>query len=170
MLSACRVLHADPADSVDVFTPEQSNASYLYVNMDVSSNSYGLTPCNALAASHRALQLQGCPFNFTASGLPCAALSTCANVDWSNPSLSTTCEHEISIYCQILFENDVQACTSFLNYYVKCEFYSQPVQELQAMIKGIMKGINGKGIVYVYAAGNEYGVGTDVSFNGTHNS
>jgi subtilisin-like proprotein convertase family protein len=54
--------------------------------------------------------------------------------------------------------------------FVQCEYGSQPVEEQQALMKGIMEGRNGKGIIYVFAAGNEFATGADVNFEGRLNN
>jgi subtilisin-like proprotein convertase family protein len=91
-------------------------------------------------------------------------------VDWTNPSPLSSCESAITQYCYTEFENDVQACTASLDLFVQCEYGSQPVEEQQAMMKGIMEGRNGKGIIYVFASGNDFSFGSDVNFEGTLNN
>lgn len=139
--------------------------------MHVSSNSYGATLCAPRGSSRRRdrrrLQTSSCPFNATASDSPCTALA-CGSIDWSNPSPSQTCETAVARYCQSSFGDP--ACTTFLDYFVQCEFNGQDNQELEALVKGVKKGRNGKGIVYVYAAGNEYAQGSNLNYDGALNS
>jgi subtilisin-like proprotein convertase family protein len=91
-------------------------------------------------------------------------------VDWTNPSPLSSCESAITLYCATEFENDVQACTASLDLFVQCEYGSQPIEEQQAMTKGIVEGRNGKGIIYVFASGNDFSFGSDVNFEGTLNN
>jgi subtilisin-like proprotein convertase family protein len=87
-------------------------------------------------------------------------------MDWSNTGPAPACEAIVAAYCKAEFENDVQACTSFLDLFVQCEYGSQPMQEHLAFLEGITNGRNGKGIIYVFAAGNSYTLGADVNFDG----
>jgi subtilisin-like proprotein convertase family protein len=176
-ISACRIILTEPTDEL---ATEEADASYLYAKMDnmhVSSNSYGVRSCNAAASSstqgtraNRRLQ-QGCPFTATniTGASPCSD-AACAAVDWSNPSPSDECETSISVHCQLFFESDVAACTSFLDLFVTCVFNSLTPEEQFAISKGVTEGRNGKGIVYVFAAGNEYDFGSDVNFAGWQSS
>ena len=171
-VSACRIL--DPG-SFSVFGPslavETYNSSYLYLymeNMHVSSNSYGRDVCHSERSRHNS-SLQMCPFTSTAAFSPCSA-SACANVNWNHPTASADCEQYFMTYCENKFEEDAQACSSFLDLFTRCEFFSQPPQELQAMVKGVTEGRSGKGIIFVFAAGNEYDSGDDVNFYGNLNS
>jgi hypothetical protein len=72
----------------------------------ISSNSWGVDPCTALASSGRRKlrqrQLQGCPFAATAASgtSPCSAFQ-CAGASWTSPS--STCNTVISTYCQNIY-------------------------------------------------------------------
>lgn len=68
------------------------------------------------------------------------------------------------------FEDDVSACTAFLDWGVQCEYNGQSPLQLNATMMGIAQGRGGKGIIYVYAAGNSYSAGSDVNFEGALNS
>jgi subtilisin-like proprotein convertase family protein len=163
-LSSCRVI----ADDVLQLADEVIDSSYLYLymeNMHVSSNSYGVDGCTGISRQRR--RLQGCPFE---PGDICG-LPSCTSVDWSNAELTADCISEIQVYCDSQkFENDVRACTTFLDLYVKCTYNSLSEEEEKAFEKGITEGRDGKGIIYVYAAGNEYQYGDDVNFEGALNS
>jgi subtilisin-like proprotein convertase family protein len=173
-VSGCRVILTDLDDRLAL---EKNNSAYLYTNMEnmhVSSNSYAIPSCQVDTSSSLQGQqsnrlLQQCPFTSTNITTPCFD-TDCSDVDWSNPSPSDACESVISTYCQLYFEYDVQACTSFLDLFVKCEFNSLSVDEQFALTKGVTEGRDGKGIVFVFAAGNDFDTGTDVNFAGYQNT
>jgi kexin len=66
----------------------------------------------------------------------------------------------------------VAACDEFLDVYVRCNYrYNVINKATQAALDfGINEGRDGKGIVYVFAAGNEYAFGDDVNNEGELNS
>jgi kexin len=82
----------------------------------ISSNSWGIDPCTALASSGRRKlrqrQLQGCPFAATAASgtSPCSAFQ-CAGASWTSPP--STCNTVISTYCQNAYNYDADGeCAS----------------------------------------------------------
>jgi subtilisin-like proprotein convertase family protein len=172
-ISACRILKTE---TDDVLANEFDDESYLYVKMDnmhISSNSYAVPTCvqaeSSLTFQGKSRRLQQCPFKSTSISTPCTA-SECASVDWSNPSPSDECEPVINAYCETNFENDVEACTSFLDLFVTCEFNTLTMAQQFALNKGVTEGRNGKGIVYVFAGGNDFDSGSDVNFAGFQNT
>jgi subtilisin-like proprotein convertase family protein len=163
-VSACRILDTGLNEAL---ANEADDSSYLYAkmnNMHVSSNSYGIPSC--FSKNRRRKLAQVCPFSSSSPSSPCLS-DKCANVDWSNTGPAPDCETFVSAYCQVEFENDVQACTSFLDLFVQCQYGSQTMEEHLAFMEGITNGRNGRGIIYVFAAGNDYTVGADVNFEGT---
>jgi subtilisin family serine protease len=183
-LSACRVVPENPPRLDSAVASEVSDYSFLYDRMEtmhVSSNSYGIDPCQSIPKQSKRRHLQSCPFAKNSTTSPCV-VDQCANVDWSSSTLTAvstlsavsatngTCRDYVTVYCRILFERDTEACTSYLDLYVQCEYNSQSEEQLQAMEKGVTEGRNGKGIVYVFASGNTYSAGTDVNFEGALNS
>ena len=167
-ISACRVITIEADENL---ADEAYDSSYFYAkmeNMHISSNSYGFPPCIDRRETWNR-RLQQCPFVSTMETTPCLA-AECSSVDWSNPSPAVECEDAISIHCLTSFESDVQACTNFLDLFVKCEFNSLSMEEQDALYKGVTEGRNGKGIVYVFAGGNDFGSGADVNFYGHQNS
>jgi subtilisin-like proprotein convertase family protein len=173
-ISACRVIKTE---SDDILATELDDFSYLYAkmeNMHISSNSYSIPSCTVDESSlpnlgSRNRRLQQCPFSSTTRTSPCIA-TDCAGVDWSNPSPSTACEEAISLHCIISFETDVQPCTNFLDLFVNCEFNFLSMAQQDALSKGVTEGRNGKGIVYIFAGGNDFGSGADVNFAGYQSS
>ena len=112
-----------------------------------------------------------CPFLPTAP--PCQADSACAGVEWGVPgSQSHACEEEIVAYCQNAFdfEADELGCTEFLDLFADCS-YTVDVAEQEFILQGVREGRQGRGIVYVMAAGNDFVVGENTNaFGNTHNT
>lgn len=173
-LSSCRIFDAnmqlDPTATFEY--------RFLYENQEnvhISSNSYGQDACYRVEQARqqrKKRQLQtGCPFLTTPENSPCASTSACnAVTDWEPSALSTDCVQNIAEYCQTDFETDYDACISYLDLFVDCEYNAQSVDEETAMVQGITAGRGGLGMIYVYASGNEYGIGEDVNFEGSLNS
>jgi subtilisin family serine protease len=174
IISACRVI---TTESDDTLATEFYDSSYFYAkmeNMHISSNSYAVPTCSIDESSlsnggTSNRRLQQCPFTATTSTSPCIA-ADCASVDWGNPSPSVACDAAISLHCITSFESDVQACTNFLDLFVKCEFNSLSMAQQDALKRGVTEGRDGKGIVFIFAGGNDFGSGADVNFAGYQNS
>ena len=178
-LSSCRIF-----DETKRFDPTAIfEFRFLYENQEnvhISSNSYGQDACYRLEQARqrrrkRQRQLQtGCPFLTTPEKSPCASTSVCTAVtDWETSALSSSypdCVQEIANYCQTDYEADYDACLSYLDLFVDCEYNVQSVDEEAAMAQGITAGRGGLGMIYVYASGNEYGIGEDINFEGSLNS
>jgi len=165
-LTGCRIFASDAFDQ----DPTITDYLFLYTDgdtTDVSSNSYGADAC--YRQRRRRLQTVSCPFSTTYDDSPCGSKSACADADWGD-TLSADCEADIVRYCRSNYGIDVAACVSFLDLFVDCEYNAQSAEELAAMTKGITEGRGGLGIVYVYAAGNEFELGEDTNFEGSLNS
>ena len=166
-LSGCRIFNEYGGFDQEAI----AGYSYLYVgqeNVAVSSNSYGDDACYTLP--RRRLQGGTCPFSQDSEYSPCADKSACFGEDWASPNLSPLCEADIVNYCSVFYETDVEACISYLDLFVSCEYNAQNPEEADALVQGVMTGRGGKGIVYMYAAGNEFDIGEDINFEGSLNS
>ena len=142
--------------------------------IDVSSNSYGLDACGRIPQGERRLgrQLQAtCPFTAEDEASPCMNTTDCAGADWSaTGELSDACEAYIVEYCRFRYETEVTGCLAYLDFFVRCEYGVPVVAEMEALALGVTSGRGGKGIVYLFAAGNEYGIYEDVNFEAALNS
>jgi subtilisin family serine protease len=173
-ISACSIL-GDPSD--DAFAEYIEQQKHLYdpaiVNQDVSSNSYGNDPCPNRIRPSRRLQ-ESCPFlpEAAAADSPCAQTSACAEQDWSSEEVPGVCETAIVNYCLATgnFEKDIEACTSYLNLSVDCNFQAQIPLEIAALTDGVTFGRGGKGVVYLFSAGNEFEEGEVINFETPLNS
>jgi len=166
-LSACRVFDSG------IFVDD----GYFFLtknmeNMDISSNSYGETPCSPPEDTQSRRLQNSCPFLQDEESSPCATKAPCMEDDWESGTLSPLCENYVVEYCSIgiQFENDVQACTAYLDLFVECTYSGLDNDQLEAYVRGVTEGRAGKGIIYIFAAGNEYDAGADVNFYGNLNS
>lgn len=162
-ISGCRIILTDVDDQL---SPEAEDDAMLYLKMDgmdISQNSYGGRTCTDLEESSRRRLQNACPF---ASSNLCNA---CSSLDWSNPSPGGTCERSIMEYCsnKLLYQNDAEACSFFLDLFVTCSYNGLDPSTSFALNRGITRGRDGKGIIYVFASGNDYDNGADINFEGT---
>lgn len=131
-------------------------------NVDISSNSLGPTPC-FVALRRRHLQEEECPIDPDRSFSPCAPTAACA----VNGTLDPNCALHISLYCTVPvnFDNDMEVCESALHDYTHCMFPGLPAAREEALAEGITLGRGGLGTIYVFAAGNERGEGSDANYD-----
>ena len=64
----------------------------------------------------------------------------------------------------LFFETDVQGCIAFLDLYVECDYTVQTDARVAALTQGVTEGRDGKGIVYMFSAGNEFKWFEDINF------
>lgn len=169
--SSCRVVGRQTT------SPESTDQAYLFLKMNddmhISNNSFERLVCRRKDNSRRDLQggrqptSNACPFLPDAT--PCATDSACTAIDWTNlqtaqpVTVSVACEDEIIAYCsnKLNYEQDAAGCIEFLDLFVDC-YYAASVEENSSLIRGIAEGRQGKGIVYVWAAGNFHALGDRV--------
>jgi len=130
----------------------------------ISSNSWGIDPCEKLANTRRKMEARGlraCPFA-ARTGSPCSA-AACSSTDWSSAP-AKSCTTVISNYCQRTanYEADTE-CASWTHLWMRCEFSHLHPSHIRALKKGIDTGRSGKGVVYIFASGNENDDGENVN-------
>jgi subtilisin family serine protease len=136
--------------------------------MDISQNSYERPACHQ---QNRDLASNNNPCPFTAHHpsltSPCSVCD-----DFSSPNKSDSCEYAIFMHCRYLYEDDVEACSEFLDIIIGglCNYNILSDNARNAITKGIQQGRDGKGIIYVFASGNAYDLGDDTNFKGYTNS
>jgi len=145
-------------------------------SFDISQNSFGADGCARTqsqrdmgggdgdddGSSSTSSSSLLCPFEH--SHEPCEAC------DFSTRPLSDACEAGIISYCKSSFESDEAACLEFLDLLVQngqCEFDALSSRDLQDLATGVLEGRDGKGVIYVFAAGNAF---VDSNFQGYTNS
>jgi subtilisin family serine protease len=156
-LASCTMMGDDAVTGLSFLT-------YKYDKNDISSNSWGIDQCDYIDAS------SSCPFdcpNVGSNWCPCAA---CDGDDWSSRDLSQGCENTVVDYCYYFFEDDVDACLELDHYFVQCGFGQLSSTAHDVLEDGVKNGRDGKGMVLVFAAGNEFRKGDDVNYEGYLNS
>lgn len=154
-ISSCRVVGSDLAT-------ERQDDSFLYKfmdRMDISQNSYGVSGCNPI--ERRRLQTSNCPFRADITGSPCDSCGSIAN--WADPGAQ--CEDLIAEYCTglALRIKDVEACLDYVDLYAQCQYDVTIPSTEEALARGITEGRGGKGIIYIFASGNDREFGSDVN-------
>jgi len=99
--------------------------------------------------NQRRLQLEQnkCPFVYDVLENPC-------NLPICQESINhPICQEYIILYCSTHYEFETVACAEFLDLFINCHFNVLSDVGRQALTKGITEGRNGKGIIYVFAAG-----------------
>jgi kexin len=112
---------------------------------------------------------ESCPFTYQNSYLD----DPCDVCDFSSSSnlLSEDCEIAIADHCMVNYEHEPTACLEFWDLFIQpCAYYTLSVEEQEAFAKGITEGRDGKGIIFVFASGNEHGEGSNVNFDGIMSS
>ena len=170
--------------------------SYEGLGVDVSSNSWFPDGCYLLdEPGTLSASSSSCPFLPTNNYSPCGNMSglletsspfylweqdayikCSAEETWSEPEgISELCKYHIFIYCG---SSDLHTetgymdpgCTDFYDFYVDCVYHSLPNHVIASLQRGTSYGRGGKGMVYVWAAGNEGAYGGNVNDVGYTNS
>merc|ERR550514_459944 len=156
-LASCTMMGDDAVTGLSFLT-------YKYDKNDISSNSWGIDQCDYIDSS------TSCPFdcpNVGSNWCPCAA---CDGDDWSSRDLSQGCENTVVDYCYYFFEDDVDACLELDHYFVQCGFGQLSSTAHNKLEDGVKNGRDGKGMILIFAAGNEFRKGDDVNYEGYLNS
>ena len=169
-LSACYAL-ADPAVALS-----QQIDKY-----DISINAYGSDACQTTNRRNRrrrrAQDDSNCPFqnvpeNVSFNNNPCFL---CDFDSTQNEEMSSVCQTSIIRYCddEENYERDLVGCIEHLDLFIKhgqCFYNSLEEAASEALATGVTQGRDGKGIIYVWAAGNTYHAGEDTNFQGFINT
>ena len=158
--------------------------------IDISQNSWGAPGCwptDDLPFSHekkdnifekdkeewdktRYRKLQQCPFSHDGNFFTDDPCEVC---NFDRNRLGKACEEAIIIHCLLFFEDDAEGCTEFLDLLImggECSFNTLSEYDRVALTDGVTNGRDGKGVIFVFAAGNDYGTGDDTNFAGLVNS
>ena len=73
-------------------------------------------------------------------------------------------------YCTYYFETDATPCLELDHYFVQCGYGQLSTAAHDKLVEGATAGRKGLGMVFVFAAGNEYQIGDDVNYEGYLNS
>ena len=141
-----------------------NNAKWLAYGLDVndiSSNSWGIDPCNEKKEARRRMQdASSCSFG-PGVGSPCEAPG-CAMVGapaaWAWDS--DDCTAAILSYCdksdpRWFIEDLDPECHNWWHLSNECEYNDLSVSEVLALTDAVTTGRGGKGTIYVFSSGNE---------------
>ena len=170
-LSSCRILGQGEQYALP-------DALTVHLDMqDISSNSMGYPACARKtvtdSTNRMRRRLQQCPFATGSTDLPCSACS-----DWSALAddgtadvLDATCQDAIVDYCssRMNYAND-PACVEYLELFTTCRFNGLSDDFQSALLQGVTHGREGKGLIFVYASGNENSYGAYTNFEGLSNT
>lgn len=134
--------------------------------MDVSVNSWGIVTCFRTSTHRRIQEGDNCTFAKDHAFSPCDY----CHFNTSTGGLNQHCETSIVSYCALYYEDDYEACSEYLDLFTKCEYNALSPEQQTALVNGVHNGRDGKGIIYVFAAGNSYSLGGDANFDGWVNS
>jgi hypothetical protein len=156
--------------SCNIFTDE-TNFTFLAEKLetfDISQNSYGIPACGEDVSFRRRRMQTACPFEAEDLFLT----NPCDACDFDAETLSAGCETAIIGHCEALYENDIAACLEFLDLLIGgiCNYDRLSDGALVDMTTGILEGRGGRGVIYVFASGNSFGIGDDVNFGGLTNT
>jgi subtilisin family serine protease len=164
-LSACYAFHG----SIDFLWTKIDQ-------MDISQNSFGTTGCQGNEEEsrrrrnrRRQLQSSSCPFTYK----NVFEKNPCEVCDFTVTPLSSECEENITFHCEAFYEQDTNACVEYLELYIEggeCRFNSLSQDEIEGLTAGVTQGRNGKGIIYIFATGNDHQAGDDANFAGFVNT
>lgn len=146
-------------------TDENAAAFFLdgLATTHISVNSWNFDSCSPKftgGSSRRFLQ-ETCPFFDATENNPCTRCP-----DFFDPS----CEDYLVTYCKAKYEEEYSGCAEFLDLFVVCGYNVLSEVGQSAITRGITEGRYGLGIIYVFAAGNEYNRYEDVNTEGWLNS
>jgi hypothetical protein len=175
-LSSCRL----PALSAARESPDDLNPLlHALDRQDVSSNSFGFPACvprrRQKEQPERMVQQSStpgaadeCPFLPGPSFLPCSACggALAGDIDSSSAAwMDSACARAVAAYCSdpFAYEADADACVHHLELFSTCSYNALAPSYQQVLTTSIRQGRNGKGLVVVFSAGNEYGTGSDAN-------
>ena len=164
-------------------------------SMDISQNSWGTSACFGKRQRRNNRNLQendteeislsdastgsssNCPFSymnvFTVNPCEVCNFTTSYSLDSTDANLRQRCETTIRNHCSRFYEHDPKACVEYIDLLVdggECEYNTLLPSDRDALIAGVTEGRDGKGIIYVFAAGNDYNIGADTNFEGLINT
>lgn len=79
------------------------------------------------------------------------------------------CIKAIKLHCQLYFRKDSYGCLEYLDLILggNCRFHGVNENEREAYTRGVLEGRNGKGVIFVFSAGNSLDKGDDTNLGST---
>jgi hypothetical protein len=143
-------------------------------SFDISQNSFGPVACidqnNYLFRLKKTQKNDTCPFRVQIDGSinPCDVCEFPLDIN-----VPLECADIINQHCKKHFQSgsklEEAACLEHMDLVLgaQCDYLGVDLDLLEAFTIGISQGRDGKGVIYVFAAGNEYTEGEDASQQGS---
>jgi len=176
-LSSCIAAGENPDNTVY----DNSWMSHKVDQMDISQNAYGFRHCRrgGLSSSNGEFVNTGtCPFKFRpgltiVGGKAQNYTHPCDVCEFPSDYLSSDCRIAISRHCYYHFDGDLEVCSELLSGLTQggqCSFLDQLTEMEESFDVGAQQGRDGKGVVYVFSAGNDFMNGGDTNYAGRYQS
>ncbi|KAL3942749.1 MAG: hypothetical protein SGBAC_003124 [Bacillariaceae sp.] len=176
-LSSCIAAGENPDDTVY----DNTWMGHKVDQMDISQNAYGFRHCRrgALSSTNGEFVDTGtCPFKFrpgitVVGGTEQNYTHPCDACEFPSDWLSVDCRRSISRHCYYHFDGDVEVCSELLSGLTQggeCSFLDQLDNTEASFDIGAQQGRDGKGVVYVFSAGNDFMHGGDTNYAGRYQS
>jgi len=171
-LSSCVV---SIAPKLDRTFADGSYQAYQLDQMDISQNSYSYVPCQVGQYNFAGTfeEITECPFLYRPDepyifvGAEYNLTHPCDVCEFPSLNPGDVCSDVIYVHCDSYFEYEQEACRDILDDFItrgECTFF-QDFDSISASIeKGAKEGRDGKGIIYVYASGNNFVEGDNTNF------
>eukprot|EP00940_MAST-03C_sp_MAST-3C-sp2_P002603 g2603.t1 len=144
------------------------------VGVDIMSNSWGYNLCGIIAASSSG-DTSTCPFRSNdLDDNPSSPCVTCdARTDWERLTRANDadCVDRVRSYCTSTRQGirDL-ACLDMWDLFASCSSFALPSFVNAQLKRGVTCGRQGRGVVYIFAAGNEFLTGESSNLEGFTNS
>jgi len=173
-ISSCRVLSS--SNFVDQTVGDGSYPAYKLDHFDISQNSFASIGCviaEEFSLSGAFTDTNECPFSsrpdgpLEVAGQNLEVMQPCDVCDFPSSEQTKDCDVAAELHCQFYYDYDPELCTSLLEQVVRngeCTFLPKAAAPIDAIEKGAREGRDGKGIIYVYASGNQRFLGGNTNF------
>ena len=141
--------------------------------MDISVNAWGMLTCfrtqprprrHTRQLVRRLQDEDNCIFARDHPLSPCEYCSFDSTS--STDQVGQLCQSAIVNYCALNFQMDAAACSEYLDLFTSCRYNALTEEQEASLANAVKNGRSGKGIIFVFAAGNSYSIGGDANFDG----
>ncbi|CAJ1939105.1 unnamed protein product [Cylindrotheca closterium] len=172
-ISSCVVIEAP---SLDRTFGDGSYPAFKLDTFDISQNSFGRTPCYPTFDynfSGTFADIMECPFlyrdneDYIFEGEVYNLTHPCDVCEFPTSNPDEVCSFAIYEHCDAYFEKEQDECLTILDEYItrgECSFWQDYDRVSEAIEKGATEGRGGKGVIYVYASGNNFAYGDNTNF------
>ncbi|VEU36253.1 unnamed protein product [Pseudo-nitzschia multistriata] len=164
--------HRQQQDQSDRILNEQEIGGCPFVNFYYDEYNPGDDPCKVCTTSDfksvRDSNNENARNNFGSLQDQSVNLEESRSGSFTGAGVSNVCAESVRTYCLRNFRKDESLCTDWidvLNGNKPCDFQTSVGHSVaKALEKGVKDGRFGRGIIYIFAAGNSYGYGDNSNF------